>query len=55
MGPDRDHDERIPPFGILGVVQRSRAATPTDTFVCFIEGADAVLYDFELEMVSPPV
>jgi len=24
-----------------GVVQRSRAATPTDTFVCFIEGADA--------------
>src|SRR5207247_804920 len=55
VGPDRDHDERIPPFGILGVVQRSRAATPTDTFVCFIEGADAVLYDFELEMVSPPV
>src|SRR5213594_1698091 len=41
-------------FGILGVVQRSRAATPTDAFVCFIEGADAVLYDFELEMVSPP-
>ena len=22
VGPDRDHDERIPPFGILGVVQR---------------------------------
>src|SRR5438876_11644029 len=28
-----------------GVVQRSRAATPPDTFVRFIQCADAVLYD----------
>src|SRR5947199_4448453 len=51
VGPDRDHDERIPPFGILGVVQRSRTATPTDNIDCCTEGADAVLYDLVLEML----